>query len=155
MEKIEVISTVNGQVILNVPEMRLHRVWARKGAKQKIKLEELEEAIYYPGVERLFKKGILYIEDMEAKKVLGLEDEDATKPTNIIVLTEAQQKRFLTVAPIFELKEILEQISSAQARELANYAIELQITDLAKTDLLKEYSGIDVIKNITLRREES
>ena len=154
MNRIEIISTVGAQVLLDVPELRLKRVWPKKGAKQKINFEDLEEAIYYPGVENLFTSGVLYIEDMATKIALGLESEESTQPTNIIVLTEAQQKRYLTVAPVFELKEVLEKLSTLQAKELAQYAIALEITDLAKTDLLKEYSGVDVIKNITLLREE-
>lgn len=151
--RVEVISTVNAQVILNVPELRLMRTWDRKGAKHKIKFEDLEEAIYKPGVEALFAEGILYIEDMPVKIALGLEPEGAEKPENIIILTEAQKKRYLTVAPVFELKETLSKLSTAQAKELAEYAIELKITDMAKTDLLKQFSGLDVLQNIMLNRE--
>lgn len=151
--KVQIISTVNAQVVLDAPELRLTRTWMQKGAKQSIKYSELEEAIYNPGVEALFQEGTLYIEDMDVKIALGLEPEDAKAPENIVVLTQAQQKRFLTVAPIHELKDILKKISIEQARELAHYAIDIEITDITRADLLKEVTGINVLKAITLKRE--
>lgn len=153
-KRIEVTSTVDATVVMNVPELLIRRVWPRKGAKLSIKFSELSEAIYNPGVENLFRSGALYIEDMDIKIALGLEPEGAEKPQNIIVLTPAQQTRYLKVAPIHELKTALEKLSTDQVRELAYTAIEIKITDMAKADLLKEHSGIDVVQAIRLSAED-
>ena len=71
---ITIKSTVKAIVVMNVPSLNLRRTWQKKGAIQKIPMELLEQAIYDPGVEYLFRSGTLYIEDMEAKIVLGLEE---------------------------------------------------------------------------------
>ena len=93
-KKVKVVSLVSQRVILTVPELRLRRVWERKGATMVIPFEQLEEAMYSPGVENLFRNGILGIDDMEVKIALGLEPEGAEAPVNIITLNDAQRKRF-------------------------------------------------------------
>ena len=99
-KKVKVVSLVSQRVVLSVPDIRLRRVWERKGAVATIPFDQLEEAMYSPGVERLFTNGILGIDDMEVKIALGLEPEDAKQPVNIITLTDDQRKRYLTVMPI-------------------------------------------------------
>ena len=152
-KKIEIISTVNAEVGMHLPELRVNRTWAKKGAKQALDFDLLQEALYDPGVENLFKSGVLYIEDMEVKIALGLEPYEAKQPENIIILNETQQKRYLTVAPVHEFKEILTKISKEQAKELVDMAIKLKVTDLEKTKLLKEATEIDVMKAIMLLEE--
>ena len=122
-KKVIVTNMVNRRVGMTLPDLHFKRNWEKKGAKKPIDLEILEQAIYDPGVEYMFRQGILAIDDMEVKKFLGLEPEDATEPENIIILTDAQRKRYLTVAPISELKEIMKSISDEQRLEMANYAI--------------------------------
>ncbi len=151
--RIEVISTVKGNVGIDVPDLRLKRDWPRKGAKVKIDRDVLLEAMYYPGVEYMFQHGMLYTEDMDFKKAAGLEPEDATEPTNVIVLDDKQKKRYLTVAPVADLKEILKKLSLEQRSELANYAIENQYADLERSEIIKKACGIDVVKSIALERE--
>ena len=91
--KVMVVSNTIGETIINVPSMHFRRVWERKGAKKPIDLEILREIIYDPGVEIMFRKGILYIEDMPTKIELNLEEEGTTTPTNIVVLTDEQRQR--------------------------------------------------------------
>ena len=119
-----------------------------------IDLEILEQAIYDPGVEYMFRQGILAIDDMEVKKFLGLEPEDATEPENIIILTDAQRKRYLTVAPISELKEIMKSISYEQRLEMANYAIENNLDSVDRAEVIKSFTDIDVISAIRIKRQE-
>ena len=153
-EKICVVSTVNGNIGMTVPQLNFRKEWARKGAKVMIKKEILEEALYDPGVEYMFNNGMLYIEDLEAKKALGLEPEDAKEPENIIVLNDKQMKRYLTVAPTRELKEILGKLSQEQRKNLVDYAIENNITDIDKCNLLEEATGINVLNAIILKRKQ-
>ena len=79
--KVKIENLVSSRVVLTMPEMRLRRVWEKKGAVKVIPFDQLEEAIYNPGVEALFRDGVLGIEDMEVKKALGLEPEDADEKT--------------------------------------------------------------------------
>ena len=111
-KKVKVVSLVSQRVVLTVPDIRLRRVWERKGATMVIPFEQLEEAMYSPGVENLFRNGILGIDDMEVKIALGLEPEDAEEPVNIITLNDQQRKRYLTVMPLPEFKENMKKLSA-------------------------------------------
>lgn len=153
-DKIKVVNLVSSRVILTVPELRLKRVWEKKGAVKTIPFEQLEEAIYEPGVEALFTDGILGIDDMEVKKKLGLEPEDATAPVNIITLDDEQRKRYLTVLPMYEFREKLKELPREQIIELANYAIDNEIVNFEKSELIRKVVGIDILSVIKLNRDD-
>ena len=115
-EKVKVVNLISSRVNIDVPDVRLKRVWEQKGAIKAIPFDQLEEALYDPGVEALFREGILGIKDLETKKKLGLEPEDATEPVNIITLDDTQRKRYLTAMPLHEFKtNIKERIKSKNA----------------------------------------
>ena len=149
-EKIAVKSTVRATVGINVPDLRLKREWRQKGAINYIDFEDLEQAMYDPGVEYMLKTGILYIEDMGVKVRLGLEAEETKKPTQIIVLDDKQKERYMSLVPIHEFKTMVDSISYEQQVELVNYAIEKKITDLPRLEYLKGKTQVDGIKSIML-----
>lgn len=153
-ERVSIKSLVSHRVVLSVPDMRLKRVWEKKGAVRVVPFEQLQEAIYSPGVEALFTEGILGIDDMKIKQRLGLEPEDAVEPVNIIALDEAQMKRYLTVLPTHEFREKLRELPSEQINELIRYAIEHEIANFEKSEILKEITGIDIISAIKLNRDD-
>lgn len=150
--KICVVSTMNAQVGITLPDLRLNKSWPKKGTKIFIEKDVLEEAMYDPGVKYMFDEGILYIEDMKEKINLGLEPEGATEPQNIIVLSDMQMTRYLKISPISELEDVLKKISHEQRINMANFAIAQTIGDRDKCDLLYKYSGINVDKAIELNR---
>lgn len=151
--KITIESLSTGRVGIDIPELHLSRRWEKKGAKTTIDLDTLKEAIYYKGVSNLFTDGFLKIDDMDVKIELGLEPEGAKEPENIIILSDAQRQRLLTVAPDRDLKEALGKISYEQTQELIEYAIEHEITDINKCDILKKATGVDIIKAVLLKRQ--
>ena len=153
-KKVKVVSLVSQRVILTVPELRLRRVWEKKGAVAIVPFEQLEEAMYSPGVENLFRNGILGIEDMEVKIALGLEPEGADKPVNIITLTDAERKRYLTVMPVGEFRAKVKELPIEQINELAAYAIAHEIMDFDKSEILKQYINIDIMSAIKLNRDD-
>jgi len=152
-KKVKVVSLVSHRVILTVPDLRLRRVWEKKGATALIPFEQLEEAMYSPGVEALFRNGTLGIDDMEVKIALGLEPEDAKTPVNIIILNDDQRKRYLTVMPLHEFKEKLAELPREQITELAAYAIENKIMDYDKSEEIKKYVDVDIMTAIKLNRD--
>ena len=161
MDKVKVRNLTSNRVIMTVPELRLRRVWEKKNAVNIIPFEQLEEAIYTPGVESLFRNGVLGIEEkdnpnesMKIKQALGLEPDDAEEPVNIIILTDEQRKRYLTAMPIFEFKEKIRELPSDQIIEMAHYAIENKIMDFDKADVIKAYTDIDIISAIKLNRDD-
>ena len=141
---ITIKSTVKAQVSMSVPSLNLRRFWPKAGAIQRIPFDLLEQAIYEPGVEYLFKTGILYIDDMETKIKLGLEEPEAKEPQNIIVLSDAD--KLLTGTALKDFREKVEKLSLEQVRELAQYAIDKGITDYQRCEILKKASRIDVLK---------
>lgn len=153
-KKVKVASLVSQRVVLTVPDLRLRRVWERKGAVATIPFEQLEEAMYNPGVENLFRNGVLGIEDMEVKIALGLEPEGAKEPVNIITLNDDQRKRYLTVMPLHEFKEKIKELPVEQINELAAYAIQHEILDFDKAEEIKKYVDIDIMRAVKLNRDD-
>lgn len=153
-KKVKVVSLVSQRVVLTVPDIRLRRVWERKGATMVIPFEQLEEAMYSPGVENMFRNGILGIDDMEVKIALGLEPEDAKEPVNIITLNDEQRKRYLKVMPVAEFRQKLKELPIEQINELAAYAIANEIMDYDKSEIIQQYIDVDIMKAIKLNRDD-
>ena len=153
-KKVKVVSLVSQRVILTVPDLRLRRVWERKGSVKTIPFSQLEEAMYNPGVEALFTQGVLGIESMEVKRALGLEPEDAEEPVNIITLDDQQRKRYLTVMPLPEFKEKIKELSADQIRELGQYAIDNEIANFDKSEIIQKMIGLDIIGTIQLNKAD-
>ena len=154
-DKVKVINLISSRVNINVPDIRLKRIWEKKGAVKIIPFEQLEEAMYNPGVEALFREGILGIDDLEIKKKLGLEPEDAEEPVNIIVLDDQQRKRYLTVMPTGEFKAKIKELPMEQIRELAQYAIDNEIANFDKAEIIKKMIGTDIISSIQLNKADN
>lgn len=152
---ITVKSTVRAIVVMNVPSLNLKRTWQKKGAIQKIPMDLLEQAIYDPGVEYLFKSGTLYIDDMEAKIVLGLEEPGTEEPTNVIALSTEDAEKLLKNTPLKDFREKVASLSHDQAVELANMAVDLKVTDYQRAQILKEKTEIDVFKAAVAAQEEA
>ena len=153
-DKVKVKSLVSSRVVISVPDMRLRRVWEKKGAVKIIPFDQLEEAMYNPGVENLFKEGVLGIDDMEVKVKLGLEPEGAQEPVNIITLDDKQRERYLKVLPMHEFRQKIKELPKEQIMELANYAIEHEIVDFDKSELIFKTIGIDILGAIKLNRDD-
>ena len=152
--KIRIKNMTNSRCGINIPELRLKRTWERKNAIREIDFDTLQQANYYPGVEYMFTQGILYIDDMDAKIALGLEEEGTVEPTQIIVLTEAQKDRYLKNLPINEFKIEVKKLSWEQLQDLVDYAIEKEYADMDKCDFLKSLTQIDIIRAIQLNRAD-
>lgn len=153
-EKVKVVNLISSRVNINIPDVRLNRIWEKKGAVKTIPFDQLEEAMYNPGVESLFTEGILGIEDLEIKKKLGLEPEDVTEPVNIIVLNDQQRKRYLTVMPFAEFKDKIKELPVEQVREMAQFAIDNDIADFDKSEIIEKITGIDIIGSIQTKKQD-
>ena len=152
-EMVTVISTVNGVVGIYLPDLRFKKEWTRKGQKQKIDKELLQDIMYDPGSEYMFRTGMLYIEDMNIKKEIGLEPEEATEPVNIIILDEQQLHRYLTVMPLHEFKENVKKLSIEQAKNLVDYAVQKETITFDKAEFLEKITGLNAMSMIQLNRK--
>ena len=154
MEKIRVISKHQGPVSVNISDLRFKREWPNKGASVLIEKETLEEMMYDSGFKYMIDTGMLYIEDLEVKKELGLEPEDATEPVNIIVLSDNDMKRMMTAMPQFEFDAKLKTLNQEQMLALADFAIKNELGDFGKCDAIKKACGKDILTAIKLNRED-
>lgn len=154
MEKIRVISKHQGPISVNISDLRFKREWPNKGASVLIEKETLEEMMYDSGFKYMIDTGMLYIEDLEAKKELGLEPEDATEPVNIIVLNDNDMKRMMTAMPQFEFDAKLKTLNYEQMLALADFAIKNELGDFGKCDAIKKACGKDILTAIKLNRED-
>ena len=154
MEKIRVISKHQGPISVNISDLRFKREWPNKGASILIEKETLEEMMYDSGFKYMIDTGMLYIEDLEVKKELGLEPEDATEPVNIIVLSDNDMKRMMTAMPQFEFDAKLKTLNYEQMLALADFAIKNELGDFGKCDAIKKACGKDILIAIKLNRED-
>ena len=150
---VTVVSTVNGLVGIYLPDLRFKKEWTRKGQRQKIDKELLQDIMYDPGSEYMFRTGMLYIEDMDIKKEIGLEPEEATEPVNIIILDEQQLHRYLTVMPLHEFKENVKKLSIEQAKNLVDYAVQKETITFDKAEFLEKITGLNAMSMIQLNRK--
>ncbi len=151
--KVAVVSTVNGTVGIYSPEYNFKKDWTKKGQKILIDKELLENLMYDNGVEYMFSTGMLYIEDMEVKKELGIEPEDATEPINVIVLSDKDMRRYWTVLPVAEFKQKIAALSREQKKNLVDFAVENEIMNLEKSEIMKQAIDMDAIQMIQLNRQ--
>ena len=157
-DKVLVTSMVNHSVGISLPQngYMVRKSWPQRGAKVLIDKESLREGIYNPGVESIFKKGILYIEDMAFKIELGLEEPDTQTPTNIVPVDEKYLERILKRMPIVEMKQVIKKMSTEQVQELILFASSQNDIQLDRINVIKEITGTDLFKVIELKmqREE-
>ncbi len=154
MEKIRVISKHQGPISVNISDLRFKREWPNKGASVLIEKETLEEMMYDSGFKYMIDTGMLYIEDLEVKKELGLEPEDATEPVNIMVLSDNDMKRMMTAMPQFVFDAKLKTLNYEQMLALADFAIKNELGDFGKCDAIKKACGKDILTAIKLNRED-
>ena len=150
--KVKVIGTVLGGITVSLPNLSWIREWPRKGAAVMVPFGILEEGMYDTGFGNMLRDGDLYIEDMAVKRELGLEPDEAKEPENIIILTDNKMLYLMKTASLEDLRSTLSKVSIEQANNLAQYAIENEYNNLDKAEIIKERTGIDIIKSILLER---
>lgn len=149
---VKIVSNIDATIGINDPQLRFTRTWERRGTVRTVDLDTLRELCYNPGTNNLFTRGILVIEDMDIKKDLGLEPEEAEEPVNIMVLSEQQKQRYLKFAPIQDLKQICSKLTRTEIDNLIDYAIKNEIIDYEKCQFLKDLTGRDIMKSIELNK---
>ena len=153
MAKVKVTSTTVGEVSVFDPSIPFRASWPAKGSTRPIEEETLEQLIYFPGFKRMIDSGVLYIEDMDVKKRLGIEPEDATEPVNVIVLSDQEKNKYLKMYSVDKFKEEIKKLSHEQLIDLADYAIDNKIADFDKSEVLEKACGKNIVKGIQLARQ--
>ena len=151
-DKVMVTSMVGGTISVSALN---HRVWNKKGQKLPVSKDILREAIYEPGVEYMFKKGILYIEDMDFKIELGLEAEGTKVPTEILPMDEKFMNRVLKLMPVSEMKTTIDKMTMVQKQELVDFAVKQNDISLDRIKIVSDKCGVDILKTISLVQTEA
>jgi hypothetical protein len=151
-KQVTLTNTIKSRVGINIPELLLKRTWEKKGVKRNIDMNTLREAFYYPSVEYLLREGILYIDDMDVKIELGLEEPESTVPTAIVILSENDMQRYMTTLPIYEFKEKVKSLGKEQVQALVDYAIENKLTSFDKCEFLKGLTQTDILSAVQLQK---
>ena len=153
-----IVSKSDRTLVANIPELRFNRTWTKRGMKIPVEKDVFEQAYYSPGFAYLIDNGLLFVEDMEVKKDLGIEPEEATEPVNILDLTDTLMARMIKAMPMDELKKTVAKLSAPQREDLAEYAIEHNDSlNMSKIDFLSQVTGRDIltaIKNKKAAEEE-
>jgi hypothetical protein len=150
-DKVMITSMVGGTISAASLE---HRVWNKKGQKLPVSKDVLREAIYEPGIEYMFKKGILYIDDMEMKIELGLEAPGTTAPTEVLPVDDKYLNRVLKLMPISEMKAAIDKMSIVQKQELVDYASKQNDIQLDRLAIVSDKCNVDILKTIELNRQK-
>ena len=150
-DKVMVTSMVGGTISAASLE---HRVWNKKGQKLPVSKDVLREAISEPGIEYMFKKGILYIDDMEMKIELGLEAPGTTTPTEVLPVDDKYLNRVLKLMPISEMKAAIDKMSIVQKQELVDYASKQNDIQLDRLAIVSDKCNVDILKTIELNRQK-
>lgn len=151
--KIKITNICGHDVTVVKHELNFNRKWAPK-MSQMIDKDIVEELLFDPGFKYVIDNGMLYIEDLEVKKELGIEPFDATEPVNIIILTDADKEEYLTKLSLAAFKEKVAELPMEQVRSLVDYAIEHRIVDINKAKVLKAKTGRDIMKAISLEEAD-
>ena len=149
-DKVKITSMTRGLVSVNVPSASFYREWLNRGAVVMVERDKLDELMYDVGFKYMIDTGMLYIEDLEVKKELGIEPEDATEPVNVIVLSDEDKKRYMTTMSLKEFKTQIEKIKIEQLNALVDYAVANRYADFDKAKVLQKITGRDIIQTIRL-----
>ena len=153
-DKIKVISSLDHRCGIDNADLHISRRWAGRGAVVTFDKEQLEQLMFDPAFRNMITEGMLYIEDMEVKKELGIEPEEATTST-IIYMDDKALERFWKFMPINQFKIETEKLTKPQLSSLARYAM-LHGNDgsIEKADYLSQISGFQILKGIELYKAE-
>lgn len=145
--KVSIKNTTNSPLLIALPELRFRRTWA-PGASLKVDKEILDEGIYDAGFRRLLEQGMLYVEDAEVREGLVAE---SLIPQEIKLLNRGQMLKLLKADTVKVFEETINEISKDQVSQIVDFAINEKIIDVAKSEILKAKTGLDVIKAIQLK----
>ena len=152
-DKVKVISNFDGRCGIDNLSLHISRRWRGRGDSVIFTKEQIEELQFDTAFMNMVREGILYIEDMEIKKEIGIEPEEAVQPT-LILLDDKTLKRFWKDMPLGQFKLETKGLTSSQIKILAEYAIRHgNDGSIEKATYLSSISGYNILKGIELERQ--
>lgn len=126
---------------------KINRSWAI-GATKKVTLEELFDVMNSPGGRTILQENMLLIKDASVREVLGLEPLTAMDPSTEKI------KELLSSGSNKELEEVLQYCTQTTLEKIVQQAISLPVKDMTKGDLIKDYTGRDIVAIVRDRSED-
>lgn len=146
---IEVFNISTGSVSYYSELSRMKRRWDKSNAlvniPKKVPLNELRELVSSSGGYELLTRGLL-IKDMNIRKDLGLPIDKE------YLLDDDGIKDLLTKSPKI-IRDTMKKAPKTINEKVANIAIETELSDLNKLEVIKEYSSIDCLYVIQENKE--
>lgn len=153
-DKVKVISCLDHRCGIDNADLRISRRWPGRGSVVIFDREQIEQLMFDDAFRNMVNEGKLYIEDMEVKKELGLEPEDATTPT-IPLLDDKMLERYWKNMPFVQFKVETKKLTKAQIDCLARYAISHgDEGSIEKANYLSQISNYQILKGIELFKAE-
>lgn len=152
--KVKVKSLVNGTVGIKDPDLRINRTWNKKGAVYSFEMEDLEQLMYDPGTEYMFREGILAVVGDNAKEIniqLGLQDED--EPEKMFDFTDEKKKEIMAMK-MADFRKVVKELTHEQQHMLVEYCVDNKIRDYDRDMFLKDLTHIDILKAIELDEQD-
>ena len=153
-DKIKVISAIDHRCGIDNADLHISRRWPGRGSVVTFTKEQIEELMFDPSFRNMVDDGMLYIDDMEVKKEVGVEPEDASTPT-IILMDEKQLERFWKNMPMTQFKLETEKLTKSQLTSLARYAMSHgDDGSIEKANYLTKISGFQILKGIENNKDD-
>lgn len=143
---VEVTNNSTGSVSYYSEFSRTLRKWDKPSTIKKISLEELRELVGSSGGYELLENFLL-IKNMDVREELGL-------PVNKEYMLDEKEIKALLKKSVDVLTSTLENTSDSIKEKIAQSAIDTKLSDLDKLEVIKEYSGVDVLFAIQEKKEE-
>ena len=148
--RVQIKSMINSHVVVKDNNLHIRREWNRKGQVQTLPLGIIRDLYYDVGFQAMLEEGILTIEDKDVRIELGMEA-PGEEPT-FKFYTENQMLAAL-VGSAADVKKAMNEMPKAQLNDFVNLAVQKEITDMAKVDVIKAKTGKDVIKMVQTERQ--
>jgi hypothetical protein len=143
---VEVTNNSTGSVSYYSEFSRTLRKWDKPNSTKKISLEELRELVGSSGGYELLENFLL-IKNMEVREDLGL-------PVNKEYMLDEKEIKAVLKKSVDVLETTLENTSDSIKEKIAQSAIDTKLSDLDRLEIIKEYSGVDVLTAIQEKKEE-
>ena len=152
-DKVKIISAFDGRCGIDNSDLHISRRWPARGSSVLMDKSVVEELMYDDSFKNMIEDGTLYIEDLEFKKELGIEPEDATTPT-IIYLGDKELERYWKTMPLSQFKVEIKKLKKNQIDSLVDYAMNHgEEGTIPKANFLSEVSGRNILKGIELNKQ--
>lgn len=148
MNKPHIKNISNFRTLVNLPNARFRREF-RPGQDIPVSEEVLEEFNYDAGCTTLVKLGYLKAfpaEDTATLVPMEKADGKTAEDVNVDAL--------LTTAEIKDLSEALKNGTPALKDSVVQRAIELEVVDTPRCNVIKHFTGVDVLEALAMARKE-